>query len=154
MPESTIQEAGSSEPIVITRSIAHSRDRVFEAWTSPQLFAQWFGTTEIPVPLETVSMDVREGGEWRATMVIPDGPRIDWTGEFVVIDRPNHLSLTLTDQPGEAPGAPLTVDFIASEGGTEMTMTQHSPDFGPEQREQTIEGWNSFFTDLERVLSA
>jgi uncharacterized protein YndB with AHSA1/START domain len=55
-----------SEPIVITRTFAASRERVFDAWTTPSDFSAWFGTAEVEVPLDTLRMDVRSGGAWSA----------------------------------------------------------------------------------------
>ena len=51
-----------------TRVFAAARERVWQEWTEPERFADWFGGEECEVPLWTVSMDVRPGGEWQATM--------------------------------------------------------------------------------------
>ena len=54
--------------ITITRVFDAPRERVWREWTEPEPFADWFGGTESEIPLDTVSMDVRPGGSWRATM--------------------------------------------------------------------------------------
>ncbi len=53
----------------VTRVIDAPREQVWRAFTEPERFAQWFGTPPHTTPLSTVSMDVRPGSEWRATMV-------------------------------------------------------------------------------------
>jgi uncharacterized protein YndB with AHSA1/START domain len=35
---------------------------VWDEWTEPERFADWFGGPQSEVPLSTVSMDVRPGG--------------------------------------------------------------------------------------------
>jgi hypothetical protein len=66
-----------------TRVVAAPRERVWLEWTEPDGFADWFGGVECEVPLSTVSMDVRPGGGWRATMFCgPDRREIRWTGEY------------------------------------------------------------------------
>ncbi|MFT2752645.1 SRPBCC family protein [Clavibacter sp. Sh2088] len=143
-----------SEPIVITRTFAAPRERVFDAWTTPADFSAWFGTAEIEVPLDTLLMDVREGGAWSAVMRLPDGNAIDWAGEYVQIDRPSRLVMTLTDRPDEPAGEPLTVDLEEVAGGaTRMTMTQVAGEFTPEQREMTIQGWSSFLDVMEGLVA-
>jgi uncharacterized protein YndB with AHSA1/START domain len=143
-----------SEPIVITRTFAAPRERVFDAWTTPADFSAWFGTAEIEVPLDTLRMDVRVGGSWSAVMRLPDGNAIDWAGEYVELDRPSHLAMTLTDRPDEPAGEPLTVDLEEVAGGaTRMTMTQTAGEFTPEQRERTIQGWSSFFDVMEGLVA-
>src|SRR6267142_2545135 len=52
---------------------ADSREQVWKEWTEPEAFADWFGGAESEVPLSSVSMDVRPGGSWRATMFADPG---------------------------------------------------------------------------------
>src|SRR5689334_17156436 len=68
--ESAVLEASDRE-IVITRLFDAPRERVFEALTRPELLARWWG----PRGFTTVTHDhdFRVGGQWRHTMVGPDG---------------------------------------------------------------------------------
>ncbi|WP_435080791.1 SRPBCC family protein [Clavibacter michiganensis] len=143
-----------SEPIVITRTFAASRERVFDAWITPADFAAWFGTAAVDVPLDTLRMDVRVGGAWTAVMRLPDGNAIDWAGEYVELDRPARIAMTMTDRPDEPAGEPLTVDLEEVAGGaTRMTMTQRAGEFSDEQREMTIQGWSAFFDVMEGLVA-
>ena len=47
--------------IAITRVFDAPRERVWQEWTEPERFADWFGGAEAEVPLSTISMDVRPG---------------------------------------------------------------------------------------------
>jgi uncharacterized protein YndB with AHSA1/START domain len=140
------------EYFTIIRTLRAPRDLVFEAITKPEHFAVWFGTAAVEVPRDTLTMDVRPGGDFRAVMHLPDGNRINWTGSYVEVDPPSHLAMTLSDQPGDDVGLPVLFDLEEVEGGTQLTIRQDRSDFSDEQVEATIAGYNSFIDDIERVL--
>ena len=143
-----------ADALTITRTFPASPEAVFAAWTTPEHFAVWFGTDTVDVPLATLSMDVRPGGAWSAVMNLPEGgPQIGWEGTFDEVDRPRRLVMTMTDRPGEHPGAPMTVDLLPVEDGTEMIFTQVAEDFSEEQLTQLGEGWRGFFDTMERLLA-
>ena len=88
--------------ISITRVFDAPRERVWKEWTEPEPFADWFGGPTAEVPLSTVSMDVRPGGVWRATMLAgPERREIRWKGEYHEVVEPERLVFTLSDRPGE-----------------------------------------------------
>jgi uncharacterized protein YndB with AHSA1/START domain len=87
--------------ITITRVFDAPRERVWQEWTEPEGFADWFGGAGAEVPLSTVSMDVRPGGSWRATMFADPGRReIHWKGEYREVVEPERLVFTVSDRPG------------------------------------------------------
>jgi uncharacterized protein YndB with AHSA1/START domain len=66
----------SDQPgIAITRVFDAPRERVWQEWTEPERFADWFGGVESEVPVSSVEMDVRPGGSWRLTMFAAPGRR-------------------------------------------------------------------------------
>ena len=143
-----------TEYFTITRTLRAPRELVFEAITKPEHFAVWFGTAAVTVPQESLTMDVRPGGAFRAVMELPDGNRIDWAGEYKVVEPPSHLSMTLTDQPGDDAGLPVLFDLVEVDGGTELTISQDRSDFSDEQVAATIAGYNAFVDDNEDVLES
>jgi len=137
----------------ITRRFAAPRGLLFAAWTTPEQFSRWFGGTASEVPLETIEMDVRPGGAWKATMFAgPDRYQIGWRGEYVVVDAPEHLELTLTDGPEAV--EPIVVHFTESDGETEMTMTQSGGNLTAQQYEQAKAGWQTFFDVMAQIVEA
>ena len=79
-----------AEGISITRVIRAPRERVWQEWTEPERFADWFGAPGGEIPLETVTMDVRPGGAWRLTMYAgPQRHEIKWKGEYVEVVPPS-----------------------------------------------------------------
>lgn len=137
----------------VSRELTAPRELVFEALTKPEHFAVWFGTAAVEVPLDSLKMDVRPGGEFRAVMLLPDGNRIDWAGEYVEVDPPSHVAMTLTDNPDEYAGLPVLMDLEEIDGGTRLTISQDRADFSDEQVAATIAGYNSFIDDIENELA-
>lgn len=62
----------------ITRVFDAPREAVWAAWTEPDQFAQWFGGPDSH--LEDVVTEARDGGEWRADMVLANGHRTRGAG--------------------------------------------------------------------------
>ena len=142
-----------TEYFTVTRTLAAPREIVFDALTKPEHFAVWFGTAEVEVPQDTLSMDVRPGGAFRAVMHLPDGNLINWAGTYIEVDRPARVAMTLTDQPGDDAGLPVIFDLEAVDGGTQLTVRQDRSDFSDEQVAATIAGYNAFIDDLEKIVA-
>ena len=117
--------------MTITRVFDAPRERVWREWTEPEPFADWFGGSRSEVPLSTVSMDVRPGGAWRATMFADPGRReIQWKGEYREVAAPERLVFTVSDQPGEEAYELVIVTLKdLGDGRTEMHFEQrgHTP---------------------------
>jgi uncharacterized protein YndB with AHSA1/START domain len=75
--------------IAATRVFDAPRDLVFEAWTSPEHVAQWWGPNGFTTTTQT--MDVRPGGDWIFVMHGPDGT--DYKNHIVYreVVRPERL---------------------------------------------------------------
>jgi uncharacterized protein YndB with AHSA1/START domain len=140
--------------IAITRVFEAPRERVWQEWTEPERFADWFGGTESEVPLSTVSMDVRPGGSWRLTMLADAGRReIRWKGEYREVAEPERLVFTITDQPDEDAYELVSVVLTdLGDGRTEMLFEQrgHLP---PEVYEGAEQGWSVFFDRIAERLA-
>jgi uncharacterized protein YndB with AHSA1/START domain len=148
--------AGGEYGITITRVFDAPRDEVWKEWTEPERFADWFGGPESEVPLSSVSMDVRPGGRWRATMFADPGRReIGWKGEYREVIEPERLVLTLSDQPDDDRYELVTVVLTdLGDGRTEMRF-QQSGHLEPEQYEHAKQGWGRFFDRVaERLANA
>jgi uncharacterized protein YndB with AHSA1/START domain len=144
-----------AEPgITVSRVFDAPRERVWREWTRPEAFADWFGGPESEVPLDSVSMDVRPGGTWRATMFSGPGRReIRWSGEYREVDEPERLVFTICDRPGE--DAYELVSVVLSDlgdGRTEMLFEQ-SGRMRPEEYERARQGWGGFFDRIAERLA-
>jgi uncharacterized protein YndB with AHSA1/START domain len=156
--------------ISITRIFEAPRDLVFKAWTEPKRFAQWFGLNDSSVPIDSISMDVRPGGTWRATMVIPGGgvpgggapgdgaaapeaTEIPWKGIYHEVEPPERLVFSLSDQPGDEQEI-VTVLLKDLGGKTEMVFHQGGGHLKAEEYEQAKAGWGLFFERLAGHLES
>jgi uncharacterized protein YndB with AHSA1/START domain len=141
--------------ITITRVFDAPRERVWQEWTEPERFADWFGGPNAEIPLATVSMDVREGGQWRATMFFgPNRIESNWHGEYREVAPPERLVVTMCDTPSGGRYELVTVVLTdLGDGRTEMQFEQrgfHSPD----QYKATRAGWGGFFDHMDARLAA
>jgi uncharacterized protein YndB with AHSA1/START domain len=139
--------------ITVTRIFDAPRERVWKEWTEPEAFADWFGGPQYEVPLSTVSMDVRPGGAWRATMFAePGGREIHWKGEYREVDEPQRLVFTVSDQPGDEYELVTVVLTDLGDGRTEMHFEQRGQ-MSPEQYERAKQGWSGFFDRIAERLA-
>ena len=107
------------------------------------------------MPIETVEMDVREGGTLEGDDVRRARAEGDPLGGRVPSRsaEPERLVLTMTDSPGEPERAVITVELTdLGDGRTEMTMEQRSP-LPPDQVEGARSGWGSFFDRMGERLA-
>jgi uncharacterized protein YndB with AHSA1/START domain len=141
--------------IAITRVFEAPRERVWAEWTEPERFADWFGGRDIEIPLTSVSMDVRPGGSWQATMLArPGGREIRWRGEYVEVVPPERLVMTFSDQPDSDAFELVTVVLVdLGDGRTEMHFSQRG-NLPPEQYERAGSGWGVFFDAMADRLAA
>ena len=138
--------------ITITRVFDAPRERVWREWTEPERFADWYGGHAAEMPLEAVTMDVRVGGQWRATMLY--GRReIHWKGEYREVVEPERLVFTVSDQPGDEAFELVTVVLTdLGDGRTEMHFEQRGH-MTPKQYERTGQGWSGFFDVIDERLA-
>jgi uncharacterized protein YndB with AHSA1/START domain len=144
-----------SEPgLRIKRTFDAPRELVWKEFTEPERFADWFGGPETEVPLSSVSMDVRPGGAWRATMLAGNPRRaIQWTGEYREVVAPERLVLTMCDRPGSSALELVTVVLTdLGDGRTEMLLQQEGQ-MRPEDYERTKKGWGGFLDRIAERLS-
>ena len=79
--------------IVLSRVIDAPRDLVFSAWADPRHLPRWFGPAGFTV--ETKSIDLRAGGEWRFDMIAPDCKRDTNRMRFRRIESPRLTRLSI-----------------------------------------------------------
>jgi uncharacterized protein YndB with AHSA1/START domain len=125
----------SEREIVMTRVFDAPRELVFEAHSSCEHVANWWG----PRKYEVVScdLDFRPGGAWRIVHRGPDGEIPGFHGEYLEIVRPERIVWTFEweGMPGHA--GPETMMFEERDGRTTLTTT--SVFDSTEERDGTLE---------------
>ncbi|MBL9128919.1 MAG: SRPBCC domain-containing protein, partial [Verrucomicrobiales bacterium] len=84
--------------LLITRLIDAPPERVYAAWTTPELLRQWFAP--LPVVTPVAELDVRPGGSSLIVMRLPDGTELPNRGVYLEVV-PNRR-LVFTDAYTEA----------------------------------------------------
>jgi uncharacterized protein YndB with AHSA1/START domain len=68
------------------------RDRVYAAFTDPELIPQWWGPRDMESKVDV--MDVRPGGAWRFVHTMPDGSETGFRGTYREVEAPERLVQT------------------------------------------------------------
>jgi uncharacterized protein YndB with AHSA1/START domain len=142
-----------ADGFVVTRRFDAPRERVWREWTEPEAFSDWFGGAEADIPLESVAMEVRPGGAWRATMYAgADRREIRWWGEYHEVDAPARLVFTICDRE-DGVAELVTVELAdIGDGRTEMRVEQRGG-MTPEDYERAKSGWGGFFDRMGERLA-
>jgi uncharacterized protein YndB with AHSA1/START domain len=133
------------------------RDRVFEAWTNPEVLRRWFAPgLDWDVPVADV--DLRAGGRYRIAMQEPGGGATHAvTGEYTEVTPPARIAYTWawegTDGTPLAGESVVVVEFAEIDGGTEVELT-HSGLPSEESRDSHSHGWEGIFKSLAGHLRA
>jgi uncharacterized protein YndB with AHSA1/START domain len=88
------------KPLTITRTLNATAQAVWDAWTTPEQFKQWYMPAPFTVP--SCEFDVRPGGKLRIETQDPQGNIMPVVGEFTEVEQPKKLVQidTLLDADG------------------------------------------------------
>jgi uncharacterized protein YndB with AHSA1/START domain len=132
----------------LVRRIAARPSIVFDALTTPEGIACWWGPDAGPVLL--AETDVRVGGRFRVRFRMLDGSEHESSGEYLEVARPKRLAMSWRWAGGEDPGESLVeIELRPIDVGTELTLT-HSRLHDEETRSSHEAGWNGALDKLER----
>ena len=137
--------------LVVRRTLPATPDRVFAAWTRPELVRRWLAPGTATV--EEVEFDVRVGGSYRLAMVSPDGSRHCSSGIYEEII-PNER-LVFSWQWDHIDDLVTRVTVELKPGGdseTELKLV-HEGLTDSELRDKHEEGWNGCFDKLAPALA-
>lgn len=131
--------------LTVRRVIAADTERVFAAWTEPELLRQWWGPAG--VRCIAAEIDLRAGGAYRIGNQLPDGSILWISGEFEVVERPRRLVYSWA--VGDEPLSRVTVSFTAiAERATEV-MIHHERIHSDAVRDDHERGWRGCLDGLE-----
>lgn len=151
----------SQDAIVIERIFDAPMDLIWQMWTEPEHFKNWYGPTGFSIPV--ADMDLRVGGKRLICMASPDGKMKMWTtGEYKEISPKTRLSYTesMADENGNVVSPPsgsnqpetttVTVLLEALDRRTKMTMTHAGvPADSPGKS-----GWEQALDKLEELVAS
>jgi serine/threonine protein kinase len=143
-PDSTIR---------LTQTVAAPIEKVFEAWTRPEVMAVWFAPTDdFTTPIAEV--DLRVGGTYKVGMLKNDNPKINLvSGQYCRVEPPNLVSFTWAWESHDldSPMTQVTLEFRPDGEQTDVTLTHER--FRDEKiRNHHQEGWTGCLSRLERKV--
>jgi uncharacterized protein YndB with AHSA1/START domain len=120
MKNRTTSERKSARELVVTRTINGPARIVFEAWTKPELFQQWWVPKSLGLTLLSCDMDVRPGGKYK--LVFKHGPSepMAFYGRYTEVTP--HSRLVWTNEEGGEDGSVTTVTFEEQGGKTLVVL--------------------------------
>lgn len=104
--------------IAYERRFATTPEKLWEAYTTPELVRQWLGYGEFV----TCDMDIRAGGSYRWVWDI-NGGELEITGEVLEADAPHRLVSDEHMSGVDGPPARSVVEFVADGDATIMRGT-------------------------------
>jgi uncharacterized protein YndB with AHSA1/START domain len=113
----TTVERRSERELVVTRTFNGPARIVFKAWTTPELFRQWWLPKSMGMVLRSCEMDVRVGGTYRLEFE-PDG--MAFFGTYREVTPPSRL--VWTNEEGGEGGSVTTVTFEDKGGQTLLVL--------------------------------
>ena len=116
MTNRTTVERKSERELVVTRTFNAPPRIVFEAWTRPELFRQWWLPKSMGMVLRSCEMDVRVGGKYRLEFE-PNG--MAFFGTYLEVTPHSRLVWT-NEESGE--GGPITTVTFEDQGGRTLLV--------------------------------
>jgi uncharacterized protein YndB with AHSA1/START domain len=145
--------ASTGGEIVIEREFTAPPAAVFEQWIRAEHVREWFAPDTYVTT--TCELDFRRGGRYRLDYRSDGGHVYHEQGEFLEIDPPSRLVMTLTqvEQGRASPETVVTVTFAERDGRTLMSFRQTGFE-SRERRDGNADGWRGCFDKLERALGS
>jgi uncharacterized protein YndB with AHSA1/START domain len=142
--------------LVLTRLIDAPPEKLFRAWTEPELLKQWFA----PKPWTTphAELDVRPGGSCLVVMRSPEGQEFPNPGVYLEVV-PNRR-LVMTDayvkawEPSEKPFMTVIISFEPEGGKTRYTARARHWSVADREEHEKMgfhEGWGQCADQLADV---
>jgi uncharacterized protein YndB with AHSA1/START domain len=154
MKNRTTSERRSEREMVITRTFDAPARLVFEAWTRPELFKQWWVPKSSGATLLSCEQDVRVGGSYRLEFAHPRfATTMAFFGRYLEVVPDARLVWTNEES---SDGAVTTVTFEEKDGRTLLVMSELYP--SKQALETAIEGMDEAmpetFEQLDEFLAA
>lgn len=163
MKEPMKHEPDSSLDLLLERVIDVPREKVWEAWTTPEILMKWF----TPAPWKTVActIDLRPGGVFGTTMQSPEGEEFPGEGCYLEVVENRKLVWTSALLPGYRPKEPTEGDFpftavISMEdapgGGTKYSALAIHADVEARKQHEEMgfqQGWGAALDQLVELMS-
>lgn len=138
-------------PIRITRHIAASPERAFDAWLDPAGVGNWLFATPTGTMVR-VNIDARVGGGFTITER-RDGEDVEHVGTYLEIERPRRLDFHFSVPKYGGESSRVIVDIVPAGKGCDLTLTNEVAPSWADQRERVIHGWSTILDGLAHYIA-
>ncbi len=155
-PPSRMTLTRASERLLVVNRLIHAPPaRVFEAWTTGELFRQWWVPASMGMTLDACELDVRAGGGYRLVFRHPAAPEpMAFHGRYLEVSPPARLVWTNEEAVGN--GQVTTVLFEEHDGQTLLVVQDLYPTQEALEQDLAAESisWNDeAFDQLDALLA-
>lgn len=150
------QSFPADRELSITRILGAPRDKIYRAWTEPDLLKQWFA----PKPFETAhaELDVRPGGSSLIVMRTPDGTEMPSRGVYLEVMKNERIvftdAFTSAWEPSEKPFMTVILTFESLDQSTRYTARARHWSSADREMHESMgfhEGWGQCADQLLEV---
>ncbi|MGI3126464.1 SRPBCC family protein [Nitratireductor sp. PBL-C9] len=159
MTETIDVKPETEHELVLARIIAAPREKIFRAWTDPEILKQWF----VPKPwtIARAELDVRPGGKSLIVMRDPEGNEYPNPGVFLEVVENEKIVTTDAYTDAWTPAAKPFMTMIltledAGEGKTRYiarALHWSDEDVAAHEKMGFHEGWGQCAEQLEEVAA-
>ena len=121
----TTVERKSDREVVVTGTFDAPARLVFEAWTNPKLFKEWWVPRSMGMRLRSCELDVRTGGKYRLVFGDDTANPVAFFGKY--LDVVPNKRIVWTNEESGADGSVTTVTFEEKNGKTTLVMSELYP---------------------------
>ena len=136
--------------LTISRTIPAPREKVFNAWLSPEILAKFMTTPKGGNAPARVSNDPVKGGRFSIVMMNAD-KEIPHAGTYLEIDPYSRLAFTW-ESPYSLDDSVVTIDLNAVDASTTELTLRHVKFRSVEARDGHREGWTVIVGNLAGIL--
>lgn len=137
--------------LTVSRTIPAPREKVFNAWLSPKVLAQFMTTPKGGNAPARVTNDPVKGGRFSIVMMNAD-KEIPHAGTYLEIDPHSHIAFTW-ESPYSLDDSVVTIDLTELDAGTTELTLRHVKFRSQEARDGHKEGWGAILTSLEKIVA-
>ena len=134
----------TTEGLFVQRRFRVSPERLFEAWTDPEVAARWLFTGLVG-EVEELAMDARPGGVFRLRGALHEG-----YGEFIEMVPPRRIVLAFGVPALRSGLDRFVVEIAPDPAGSLLSLTKEG--LPPDLSDETEGDWGVMFDRLAAIL--
>lgn len=122
----TIVTKASETEVVVTRTFDAPARLVFQAWSDPELFRQWWVPRSLGATLSSCEVDMRTGGTYRLAFGDDPATAMVFHGRYLEVV-PDSRIVWSNDEGGEEATSITTVTLAERDGKTDLVLSERFP---------------------------